>query len=140
MEDNPSDLELTMHALRTHNIGSGIQVARDGEEALQFLFREGPFSSRPEGNPRMVLLDLKLPKVDGVEVLRKLRQDERTSKVPVVVLTSSREVADIEATYGLGVNSYVVKPVEFEKFAAAVSELGQYWLTLNQPPLQQNSE
>lgn len=134
VEDNPNDLELTLRALRKNKLANEIQVARDGEEALQFLFREGAYASRAEGNPRIVLLDLKLPKVDGLEVLRKVREDKRTRSVPVVVLTSSREESDIVESYNLGVNSYVVKPVEFDKFTAAIAELGLYWLLLNQPP------
>jgi CheY-like chemotaxis protein len=134
VEDNPNDLELTLRALRKNKIANDIQVAVDGEEAVQFLFREGKFANRPEGNPQMVLLDLKLPKIDGLEVLRRLRTDPRTRSIPVVVLTSSREERDIVETYNLGVNSYVVKPVEFDKFIAAVSEVGMYWLLLNQQP------
>jgi CheY-like chemotaxis protein len=134
VEDNPNDLELTLRALRKNRIANDIQVARDGEEALQFLFREGPYAGRIEGNPRIVMLDLKLPKVDGLEVLRTMRGDARTRQIPVVVLTSSAEECDIIASYNLGVNSYVVKPVEFDKFTEAVSKLGLYWLLLNQPP------
>jgi CheY-like chemotaxis protein len=134
VEDNPNDLELALRALRKHKLANDIQVARDGEEALQFLFCKGPYAGRVEGNPRLVLLDLKLPKVDGLEVLRELRADPCTKRVPVVVLTSSREERDIVESYNLGVNSYVVKPVEFDKFVAAISEVGLYWLLLNQQP------
>jgi two-component system, response regulator len=134
VEDNPNDLELTLRALRKNKVANDIQVAVDGEEAVHFLFREGKFADRPEGNPQLVLLDLKLPKIDGMEVLRRLRTDPRTRSIPVVVLTSSREERDIVETYNLGVNSYVVKPVEFDKFISAVSEVGMYWLLLNQQP------
>lgn len=134
VEDNPNDLELTLRALRKNKVANDIQIAVDGEEAVQFLFREGKFADRPEGNPQMVLLDLKLPKIDGMEVLRRLRTDVGTRSIPVVVLTSSREERDIVESYNLGVNSYVVKPVEFDKFISAVSEVGMYWLLLNQQP------
>ena len=134
VEDNPDDLELTLRALRKNNIANDIQIVRDGEEALRYLFREGQYANRQEGNPQMILLDLKLPKIDGLEVLRQLRADSRTRTIPVVVLTSSREERDIVESYNLGVNSYVVKPVEFDKFISAVSEVGMYWLVLNQRP------
>ena len=134
VEDNPNDLELTLRALRKNNLTASIDVARDGEEALQYLFSEGAFASRPHENPKVVLLDLKLPKVDGMEVLRRLRGDSRTSSIPVVILTSSREERDVVQGYNLGVNSYIVKPVEFDRFMKAVADLGFYWLMLNQPP------
>jgi two-component system, response regulator len=134
VEDNPNDLELTLRALRKNHLTASIDVARDGEEALQYLFSEGAFSSRPHENPKVVLLDLKLPKVDGMEVLRRLRGDSRTASIPVVILTSSREERDVVQGYNLGVNSYIVKPVEFDRFMKAVADLGFYWLMLNQPP------
>jgi CheY-like chemotaxis protein len=135
VEDNPQDLELTQRALKKANLANHIQVARDGEEALQFIFCEGPYAGRKiENGPKVVLLDLKLPKVDGKEVLARMKSDPRTKMIPVVVLTSSKEQSDLVESYKLGVNSYIVKPVNFERFAAAVQELGMYWLLLNQPP------
>jgi CheY-like chemotaxis protein len=135
VEDNPQDLELALRALRKANVSNRIQVARDGTEALDYLFCAGAYSDRRiEDTPKVVLLDLKLPKVDGLEVLRKVKSDERTNKIPVVVLTSSKEQQDIVESYRLGVNSYIVKPVDFEGFASAVGKLGLYWLLLNQPP------
>jgi two-component system response regulator len=135
IEDSPEDLELTMRALRQANLSNRIHVCRDGAEALDFIFGEGAQAGRRvEDTPRVIFLDLKLPKVDGLEVLQRLKSDPRTQAVPVVVLTSSREQADIVESYRLGVNSYIVKPVGFENFAAAVQKLGLYWLSLNQPP------
>ena len=129
VEDNPQDLELTQRALRKANLGNRVHVARDGAEALDFIFGEGL-----KGLPKLILLDLKLPKIDGLEVLRRVKADPRTSRTPVVVLTSSNEQRDIVESYRLSVNSYIVKPVDFEGFAAAVQELGLYWLLLNHPP------
>ena len=135
VEDNPQDLKLTQRALKKANLANHIQVARDGEEALQFIFCEGPHAGRKvENGPKVILLDLKLPKVDGKEVLVRIKSDTRTKMIPVVVLTSSKEQSDLVESYKLGVNSYLVKPVNFEGFAAAVQELGMYWLLLNQPP------
>lgn len=135
VEDNPHDLALTLRALKNAHLANHIQVCRDGAEALDFLFGEGPFEGRNVGNlPKVVLLDLKLPKVDGLEVLRRLKADERTKAIPVVVLTSSKEQQDVVESYQLGVNSYIVKPVNFEGFSAAVADLGMYWLLLNHPP------
>jgi CheY-like chemotaxis protein len=135
VEDNPDDLEMTLRALRKARLANSIQVVRDGAEALDFLFAEGAHAGRKvEHVPRAVLLDLKLPKVDGIEVLRRIKSDPRTKTVPVIVLTSSQEQPDVAKCYDLGVNSYIVKPVNFERFAAAVTELGWYWLILNQPP------
>jgi two-component system, response regulator len=135
VEDNPDDLALTMRALQRGRIGNRIQIARDGEEALNYVFCQGPFASRRiEEVPKMILLDLKLPKVDGLEVLRRLKSDDRTAMIPTVILTSSKEQSDVVQSYRFGVNSYIVKPVNFERFAAAVQELGMYWLVLNQPP------
>jgi CheY-like chemotaxis protein len=135
VEDNPQDLELTLRALRKAHVSNHIQVARDGAEALDYIFCTGPFAGRNIVNgPKVVVLDLKLPKVDGLQVLKKIKGDERTKSIPVVVLTSSKEQQDIIESYRLGVNSYIVKPVEFEGFAEAVGKLGMYWLLLNQPP------
>jgi CheY-like chemotaxis protein len=135
VEDNPQDLELALRALKKADLGSRLAVARDGAEALDFLFCEGAHAARRiEDVPKVVLLDLKLPKVDGLEVLQRVRSDPRTKAIPVVVLTSSKEQRDIVESYRLGVNSYVVKPVTFEQFAAAVQQLGIYWLLLNEPP------
>ena len=131
VEDNPDDVELTLRALRRMNLTNPVRVARDGVEALELLLGDG--TSRPP-LPRVVLLDLKLPRVGGLEVLARLREEERTRTLPVVVLTSSREEPDVKKAYALGVNSYVVKPVEFEKFVDAVGKVGQYWLLLNLPP------
>ncbi len=135
VEDTPQDLELALRALRKANLTNHIQVARDGTEALDFIFCQGPHAHRQiENGPKVILLDLKLPKVDGLEVLRRIKGDPRTKAIPVVVLTSSKEQADVAECYQLGVNSYIVKPVNFEQFAKAVQELGLYWLLLNQPP------
>lgn len=132
VEDNPQDLELTLRALRKVNIVNEIQVARDGAEALDFVFCEGQFASRKfDGGPKLILLDLKLPKFDGLEVLGRIKGDPRTKPIPVVMLTSSREQRDIVESYHLGVNSYIVKPVNFEGFVAAVHEVGLYWVLLN---------
>jgi two-component system, response regulator len=135
VEDSAEDLELALRALRKANLASRIEVARDGQDALDFLFCTGAHVDRQvEDKPGVVLLDLKLPKVDGLEVLQRLKSDERTKTIPTVVLTSSNERADIVRSYELGVNSYVVKPVNFDQFAAAVQKLGLYWLLLNQRP------
>jgi CheY-like chemotaxis protein len=135
VEDNPSDVELTLHAFKKNHLANSIQVARDGEEALEMIFgKESTGQDTLAVFPRVILLDLKLPKVDGLEVLRTLKKDERTRIIPVVVLTSSREERDIIETYKLGVNSYIVKPVDFEKFVESMRTLGMYWLLLNQPP------
>jgi CheY-like chemotaxis protein len=135
VEDNPQDLELTLRALRKAKVSNHIQVARDGAEALEYIFCEGAHAGRNiENIPKVVLLDLKLPKVDGLEVLEKIKSDPRTKTIPVVVLTSSKEQKDVVESYRLGVNSYIVKPVDFEGFAAAVGQLGLYWLLHNQPP------
>ena len=135
VEDNADDLEMTTRALRKANLANKIQVARDGAEALEFIFCEGAHAGRRiESFPRLILLDLKLPKVDGFEVLKRLKADPRTRLIPVVILTSSKEQRDVIESYHLGVNSYIVKPVNFEGFTAAVGELGMYLLLLNQPP------
>jgi two-component system, response regulator len=135
VEDNPNDVELTIHAFERHRLANQITVARDGAEALELLFGTGRYSGRdPRQRPRLVLLDLKLPLVDGLEVLREIRADPRTRATPVVVLTSSAEERDIVDSYGLGVNSYIVKPVDFEQFGEVVRQLGMYWLLLNRTP------
>ena len=135
VEDTPEDLELALRALRKANLTNRIQIARDGAEAMEFIFAEGKHSGRKiEDGPKVVLLDLKIPKIDGMEVLRRIKSDPRTKTIPVVVLTSSKEQKDVVESYQLGVNSYIVKPVNFERFAAAVQDLGMYWLLLNQPP------
>ena len=135
VEDNADDLDMTMHALRKMKLANHIQIARDGVEALDFIFCRGPHAERNiEHVPRVVLLDLKLPRVDGLEVLRTMKSDPRTRKIPIVVLTSSKEQSDLVESYDLGVNSYMVKPVNFDAFAKAVQELGLYWLLLNQTP------
>ena len=136
VEDNPDDVELTLHAFRKHNLANRVHVVRDGAEALDFLFCTGVYRDRRiEDSLHVVLLDLKLPKVEGLEVLRRIKEDPRTHLIPVVVLTSSREDRDIMESYQLGVNSYIVKPVNFEQFTEAVRQLGLYWLLMNQPPL-----
>jgi two-component system response regulator len=135
VEDNPSDLEVSLRALKEHNLCNSIQVARDGEEALDFIFCRGPFAGRRlDEVPRVVLLDLKLPLIDGMEVLRQIRADARTHHVPVVVLTSSTEERDVVESYALGVNSYIAKPVDFDQFRDAMQTIGMYWLMLNRPP------
>ena len=135
VEDTPEDVELALRALRKANLTNKIQIVRDGAEAMEFIFAEGKHSGRKvEDGPKVVLLDLKLPKIDGMEVLRRIKSDPRTKTIPVVVLTSSKEQKDVVESYQLGVNSYIVKPVNFERFAAAVQDLGMYWLLLNQPP------
>ena len=135
VEDTPEDLDLTLRSLRKAKITNHIQVARDGEEALEFIFCEGPFAERKiEDGPKVILLDLKLPKIDGLEVLQRIKSDPRTKSIPVVVLTSSREQSDVVESYNLGVNSYIVKPVNFEQFSEAVQKLGMYWLLINHPP------
>lgn len=131
VEDNPKDVELTMHALRRNNLANHVHVARDGQEALDFFF-DGDVAKPVK--PNLVLLDLKLPKVEGLDVLRRLKQDERTRAIPVVVLTSSNQEKDLVESYRLGVNSYVRKPVDFSEFVAATKSLGLYWLLLNKNP------
>ena len=137
VEDNLSDAELTIRALRKQNLANSLVHLKNGAEALDYIFAQGDYSQRDmHRTPKVILLDLKMPKVDGLEVLARIRADERTRNIPVVVLTSSKEDPDIEACYKLGVNSYIVKPVEFDKFLKAVSDLGFYWLLLNQVPHQ----
>ena len=137
VEDNASDAELTIRALKKKNLANNLIHLKNGAEALDFIFAQGNYSGRdPYSTPKVILLDLKMPKIDGLEVLRRIRADERTKTIPVVVLTSSKEDPDINTCYALGVNSYIVKPVEFDNFLKAVSELGFYWLLLNQVPHQ----
>ncbi len=134
VEDNPDDEALTLRAFAKNNIGNRIVVVRDGAEALDWLFRRGQYSERHDPEPQIVLLDLKLPKVDGLEVLRQMRDDPRTELMPVVILTSSKEESDILRGYELRANSYIRKPVDFARFVEAVREIGMYWLVLNEPP------
>lgn len=135
VEDNPNDVELTMRALQKQNLAGKVFVVKDGAEALEFIFATGAFAARKIDNrPKVVLLDLKLPKIDGIEVLRRIKSDERTKHTPVVMLTSSQEERDVLDSYNLGVNSYIVKPVDFSNFVHAVSELGVYWGLLNKLP------
>lgn len=134
VEDSEADIELTLLALRGERLGNRVYVVRDGEEALDFLFCRGVYHDRPPGLPRLVLLDLKLPKVDGIEVLRAIKSDPLLQMVPVVVLTSSKEERDLMASYRLGTNSYIQKPLDFSQFRATVKQLGLYWLVVNQTP------
>lgn len=135
VEDNPTDAELAIRALKKSNLANSMVWVKDGAEALDFVFAQGAYSARSVSNgPKVILLDLRLPKVDGMEVLRRVKQDERTRTIPVVVLTSSKEDRDVAESYQLGVNSYISKPVEFDEFAKTVSELGLYWLLVNHPP------
>lgn len=134
VEDDPKDVELTLTALEEHNLANEVVVARDGEEALDYLFCRGNFKMRSGETPAVVLLDLKLPKVNGLEVLQQIRSDEKLKIIPVVVLTSSREERDLVASYRLGVNAYVVKPVGFHEFVNAIKELGVFWAVINEPP------
>jgi two-component system response regulator len=136
VEDNPDDVELTLHALRKEKLANSIHVARDGEEAIEFLFCNGNYADRSfERPPRLVLLDLKLPKVDGMEVLKRLKADPRTKPIPVVILTSSKEERDLINGYGFGANSYIQKPVDFEQFRDTIKNVGLYWLVINQFPV-----
>jgi CheY-like chemotaxis protein len=134
VEDDPKDVELTLTALEEYNLANEVVVTRDGEEALDYLFCRGNFATRTSENPAVLLLDLKLPKVDGLEVLQQIKSDEKLRMIPVVVLTSSREERDMVASYKLGVNAYVVKPVDFHEFVNAIKELGIFWAVINEPP------
>jgi two-component system response regulator len=139
VEDNVHDAEMTIRALRKVNLANHLVHVKDGEEALDFIFARGEFAGRENaGFPKVIMLDIKMPKVDGIEVLRQLKAQESSRAIPVVIMTSSKEEQDIISSYKLGVNSYVVKPVDFEGFAKAVSQLGLYWLLTNQPPLQES--
>ena len=133
-EDDPMDVELTLTALEENKIANEVVVVRDGAEALAYLRREGDYRLRQEGNPALVLLDLKMPKVDGLQVLKEIRSDPALKMIPVVILTSSREERDLVQGYSLGVNAYVVKPVDFGEFASAVKEIGLFWAVINEPP------
>lgn len=136
VEDNPADVELTLRALKKNNIANKVEVAGDGEQALDFVFARGKYKGRNmDSFPKIILLDLKLPKVSGLEVLREIKSNPVTRAIPVVVLTSSKEESDIIDSYALGVNSYIIKPVDFEKFVSSVRDLGVYWLLVNQPPV-----
>jgi CheY-like chemotaxis protein len=134
VEDDPKDVELTLTALEEYNLANEVIVARDGEEALEYLYSRGKFKTRSSDNPAVMLLDLKLPKVDGLEVLKQIKSEEKLRAIPVVVLTSSREEKDMVASYRLGVNAYVVKPVDFHEFVNAIKELGVFWAVINEPP------
>jgi CheY-like chemotaxis protein len=134
VEDDPNDVELTLTALAEYNLANEVVVTRDGAEALDYLYCRGSFATRVSDNPAVLLLDLKLPKVDGLQVLQQIKSDEKLRMIPVVVLTSSREERDMVASYRLGVNAYVVKPVDFHEFVNAIKELGIFWAVINQPP------
>jgi CheY-like chemotaxis protein len=134
IEDDPKDVELTLTALEEYHLANEVVVARDGEEALDYLYRRGSFATRSNDNPAVLLLDLKLPKVDGLEILQQVKSDEKLRVIPVVVLTSSHEEKDMVASYRLGVNAYVVKPVDFHEFVNAIKELGVFWAIINQAP------
>jgi CheY-like chemotaxis protein len=134
VEDDPKDVELTLTALEEYKLANEVVVTRDGEEALDYLYYRGNFTTRTPGNPAVLLLDLKLPKVDGLEVLQQIKSDEQLRMIPVVVLTSSREERDMIASYTLGVNAYVVKPVDVHEFVNAIKELGIFWAVINEPP------
>ena len=137
VEDNPDDVELALHALKRNNILNPIVVARDGQEALEYLFYTGKYEDSKHDKPALILLDLKLPKVDGIEVLRKIKSDSSLKKVPVVILTSSKEEKDLVESYNLGVNSYIRKPVDFDQFVETVRYIGYYWLLLNEAPTEE---
>jgi CheY-like chemotaxis protein len=135
VEDNQNDMDLALHALRREKLANNIYIARDGEEALDFIFCRGAFTHRSfERPPKLVLLDLKQPKIDGMEVLKQIKSDARTKTIPVVIMTSSKEERDLAAGYNLGANSYIQKPVDFEQFRETVKSVGLYWLVINQPP------
>ena len=134
VEDNPQDAEITLRALKRANFANRVQWLKDGEEALEFLFSEGAFEDQPRPRPRVMLLDIKMPKVDGIEVLRRIKADTRTKTLPVVMLTSSHEETDLVRSYDLGVNSYLVKPVDFQRFSEEVARIGYYWVAMNQIP------
>ncbi|HEY8607360.1 MAG TPA: response regulator [Noviherbaspirillum sp.] len=134
VEDNPHDLELTLHALTKHRLGNEVVVARDGEAALDFLFARGSFADRAPGNPSLIMLDLKLPKIDGIEVLKVIRGTPELAQIPVVMFTASRMEADVASAYAGGVNSYVVKPLDFQELIRVVADLGCYWTVHNEPP------
>ena len=134
VDDSPRDTELALDALAKHNLANEVIALRDGAEALDYLYRRGQFADRPIGNPAVVMLDLKMPKVDGIEVLRQIKGDPQLKVIPVVVLTSSREEQDLVMSYQLGVNAYIVKPVQFQEFVEAVKQVGAFWAVVNEPP------
>jgi CheY-like chemotaxis protein len=134
VEDDQRDVELTLTALSEHNLANEVEVARDGIEALDYLYRRGSFAERPAGTPVVILLDLKMPRMDGIQLLKQLKSDDQTRLIPVVILTSSREDRDLEECYKLGVNAYVVKPVRFAEFVEAVKQIGVFWALINEPP------
>lgn len=134
VDDSPRDREMALEALTTHNLANEVVALRDGVEALDYLFRRGTFADRPRGQPAVILLDLKMPRIDGLEVLRQIKSDPRLRTIPVVMMTSSREKPDVANSYDLGVNAYVVKPVRFDEFIEAVRQLGGFWALLNEPP------
>jgi CheY-like chemotaxis protein len=134
VEDNSNDAELTMRALKKHKVANRIVWVKDGQEALDYLFRQGAYQGREDIKPRLVLLDLKMPRLDGIEVLKEIKRDERTKRIPVVIMTSSEEERDVALSYDLGVNSYVVKPVDFQALADVAGKAGYYWLAINQTP------
>lgn len=136
VEDNPNDIELTLRALKKQNMVNKVHIVRDGEEALNYIFYREEYASRTESTPKLILLDLKLPKVDGMEVLKEIKSNDKTKHIPVVVLTTSKSQEDIIESYKLGVNSYIVKPVDFTKFLKSVSDIGLYWLLINEVPNQ----
>jgi len=135
VEDNPDDIELALHALKKNNIINHVEVVRDGQEALDYLFYKGKYSNSPHPLPGLILLDLKLPKVDGIEILKDIKVDRKRKLIPVVVLTSSKEEKDVIESYDLGVNSYIRKPVDFDQFVETVKHIGFYWLLMNEQPL-----
>lgn len=134
VDDSPRDTELAIHALETYHLANEVLSLRDGAEALDYLYRRGPFADRPDGNPAVILLDLKMPRVDGLDVLRQIKSDAELKLIPVVVMTSSREEQDLVDSYQLGINAYVVKPVKFHEFVEAVRQVGAFWALLNEPP------
>lgn len=133
-EDDPKDVELTLNALSEHNLANDVQLVRDGVEALDYLYHRGEFATRPDGNPVLILLDLKMPRMDGIDVLKQLKSDAKMRTIPIVVLTSSRESHDLENCYQHGANAYVVKPVKFADFIEAVKQIGIFWALINEPP------
>jgi two-component system response regulator len=134
VEDNPQDAEITLRALKRANFANRVQWLKDGEEALSFLFSEGPYETKPRPRPRVMLLDIKMPKLDGIEVLKRIKADSRTRSLPVVMLTSSKEESDLARSSDLGANSYLVKPVDFQRFSEEVTRVGYYWVAMNQIP------
>ncbi len=133
-EDNPNDVELTLEALSFHNLANEVEVVTDGEEALDYLYRKGKYNNRQTGNPAVVFLDIKMPKIDGLQVLNKIKSDENLRTIPVVIITSSNEEKDLVNSYNLGVNAYIRKPIDFERFVESVRQIGYFWAVLNEPP------